>query len=134
MMRVPVTVGKSGIHGQGVFAIEPIRQGTVLWQYEPGLDRAVSEYSVNYGEKRIYQFIRTRGYINPLRPKVWIVCIDEAQWLNFPKRGEAANTELGGLLDGEHLILAARDIEANEEITIPPESDASYEMKMEGRP
>lgn len=133
MMRVPVTVGKSTIHGLGIFAVSPIPKGTVLWQYEPGLDRAVSEYSVNYGEKRIYHFIRSRGYINPLRPKVWIVCIDEAQFWNFPKRGEPANTELGGEVDGEFLILAARDIEPNEEITIPPDSDTDYSRKMEGR-
>lgn len=134
MMRVPVTVGKSAIHGMGIFAIAPIRKGTVLWEFESGLDRQVSEYSVNYGEQRVYGFIRERGYINPLRPKVWIICVDEAQFWNFPKRDEPANCELGGLVDGEYLILAARDIEANEELTIPPESDLDYERKMKGRP
>jgi hypothetical protein len=134
MMMIPVTVGKSAIHGIGIFALSPIQKGAVLWQYEPGLDRAISEYSVNYAEKRISHFIRQRGYINPGNPKEWILPIDESQFWNFPKRGEPANTELGGLLDGEHLILAARNIEANEELTIPPESDADYERKMEGRP
>jgi SET domain-containing protein len=133
MMRVPVTVGKSAIHGLGVFAIDPIRKGTVLWQYEPGFDHQVSEYSIKYGEKRIQDFVRERGYINPDDPQVWVVCVDEAQFWNFPKRDEPANTELGGLVDGEFLILAARDIEPNEEITIPPESDADYERKMKGR-
>ena len=133
MMMVQVTVGKSTIHGLGIFAVSPIRKGAVVWQYEPGLDRPISEYSIKYGEKRISDFIRTRGYINPKESKTWILPCDEAQFWNFPKRDEKANTELGGTLDGEHIILAARDIEANEELTIPPESDADYERKIEGR-
>jgi hypothetical protein len=132
MMMIPVTIAKSSIHGLGIFAVSPIRKGTVLWQYD-GLDRQLSDYAVTYGEKRVADFVRTRGYINPENPQLWILPIDEAQFWNFPKRGEPANTELGGLVDGEHLILAARDIEANEEITIPPESDLDYERKMKGR-
>lgn len=134
MMMVPVTVGKSAIHGMGIFAVSPIRAGTVIWEYTPGLDRQVSHYAVNFGDPRIISYIKQRGYVNPDRLQVWVICVDEAQFWNFPKRGEPANTKLGGLLDGEYLILAARDIEANEEITIPPESDADYSRKMEGRP
>ena len=130
---IPVTVGKSAIHGLGIFAIDPIRKGTVVWQFETGIDREFSNYSVNYGEKRVRRFIQARGYINPQSPNMWIVPVDEGQFWNFPPRGEAANCELGGLIDGEHLILAARDIEANEELTICPESDADYSRKMEGR-
>lgn len=133
MMMVPVTIGKSDIHGLGVFAIDPIRKGSVVWQYEPGIDRPISEYSIKYGEQRIADFVRTRGYVNSRNPKVWILPGDEAQFWNFPPRGKLANTELGGTLDGEHIILAARDIAANEELTIPPESDLDWERKMEGR-
>lgn len=130
MMMIHVTVGKSAIHGLGVFAISPIRAGTVIWQYEPGLDRPISEYAIKYGEKRIADFVRTRGYINPDKPNVWILPCDEAQHLNFPKKGEPANLCLGGMLDGEYLLLAARDIEANEELTVPLESDLDSERKL----
>ena len=133
MMRIPVTVGKSKIHGLGIFAVDPIAKGAVLWQFEPGLDRPISEYSIKYGEKRIADFLRDRGYINPANPKVWILPCDEAMFWNFPRNGEKANTELGGLVDGEFLILAARDIEPNEELTIPPESDLDFARKMKGR-
>jgi uncharacterized protein len=134
MMRIPVSVGKSSIHGLGIFAVSPIRKGTVIWEYDYLLDRNFTEFSVNYSEKRLSYFIRERGYINPARPLMWILPVDEAQFWNFPKRGEPANTELGGVLDGEHLILAARNIEANEELTIPPESDLDYERKMGAHP
>jgi hypothetical protein len=38
---------------------------------------------------------------------------------------------LGGLQDKEYLLLAAVDILAGEELTVPPESDAVYLRKME---
>lgn len=133
MMRVPVTVGKSSIHGVGVFATSPIKHGAVLWQFEPGLDQRISEYSVKFGEKRIQDFVRERGYINPDQPQVWVICVDESQHLNFPKKDELANLCLGGLIDGEYLLLAARDIEANEELTVPPESDLDFARKMQNR-
>lgn len=133
MMRIQVSVGKSAIHGLGIFAVSPIKQGAVIWEYEPGLDHLFSEYAVTQSEKRIADFIRQRGYINPDNPQKWILPCDEAQWWNFPNREEPANTMLGGILDGEHLILAARNIEAGEELTIPPESDADFERKMKDR-
>jgi hypothetical protein len=59
-----------------------------------------------------------------------VICVDEAQFLNFPRVGESANLCLGGLQDGEHLLLAAVDIPAGTELTVPPESDTDYARKM----
>lgn len=133
MMMVPVTVGRSAIHGLGVFAVSPIKKDRVVWQFEPGLDRSVTDYSVRYGDPRIEEFARARGYINPDKPFVWILCIDEAQFLNFPLPGQEANLCLGGIIEGEHLLLAAREIEHGEELTVPPESDADYKRKIAQR-
>ena len=129
-MRVACEVRKSEIHGTGVFAVTKIHQDQVVWSYEPGLDREISDYMVRYGDPAVRDYIRERGYINPKEPKVWVLCIDFAAWLNFPKRGESANLCLGGILDGEYLLLAAREIQPGEELTVPPESDLDYERKM----
>jgi hypothetical protein len=94
------------------------------------MDRAISDYSVKYGDPEVMRFIQERGYINPARPKLWILCCDESQHLNFPKKGEQANLRLGGIIDGEHVLLAAREINPGEELTVPPESDLDYERKM----
>jgi uncharacterized protein len=133
MMTIPVEIQRSDIHGLGIFAVEKIGKGKVLWSFTPGLDRSVSDYVIRYGEPKTCQYVKERGYVNPMNPKAWVICVDEAQFWNFPKRGEEANCTLGGVQDGEALILAARDIEPGEELTVPPESDASYEQKMEGR-
>ena len=132
MMTIPVTVGKSEIHGTGVFAAHDIRNGQVLWMFTPGLDRTISDFAMEYAEPRVRQFIFERGYLN-LDRKQWVICIDEAQFWNFPAKGESANSMMGNELDGEKLVIAARDIKAGEELTIPPESDGDYERKVKDR-
>ena len=124
---------KSDIHGTGVFSTEALHADRVVWTYEPGMDRAISDYAVRYSDPEVKRYIQERGYINPARPSLWILCCDEAQFMNFPKDGQTANLRLGGLIDGEHVLLAARGIDAGEELTVPPESDADYERKMNDR-
>jgi hypothetical protein len=132
MMTIPVEVRKSEIHGLGIFALKPIRQGQVLWTYAPGLDRNVSDYAVQFAEPRKRAFIMERGYLNA-KNNHWVVCIDEGQFWNFPRNGDQANCVLGGEQDGENMILAGCDIAVGEELTICPESDGDYKRKMEGR-
>jgi len=132
MMTVPVEVKRSAIHGLGIFALSEIRKGQVVWQFTPGMDRALSDYAVRYTEDLVRNFIMERGYLNPKKPQ-WIVCIDEAQFWNFPPDGVPANCVLGGEQDGENLIIAERDIAAGEELTICHQSDGDYDRKMKSR-
>jgi len=132
MMTVLVEVRKSEIHGLGIFALQAIRKGQLLWGFTPGLDRSVSEYAVEFSEPRKRAFIMERGYLNA-KNSHWVICVDEAQFWNFPANGLPANCILGDVLDGENLIIAASDIAAGEELTIAPESDADCKRKMEAR-
>jgi SET domain-containing protein len=130
MLSVPVEIQKSAIHGFGVFAKTDIHKGQVIWQFTPGLDQRISLFAVKHSDSRVANYIMERGYINPKQPDQVVVTIDAAQWWNFPRRDEEPNCVLGGVLDGEYLIIAARDIAAGEELTITPESDYDYERKM----
>jgi uncharacterized protein len=132
MMMIPVDVRKSEIHGLGIFAVEPIRKGEVLWAFYPGLDRSVSDYAVEFAEPRKRAFIIERGYLNQ-KNSHWVICCDESQFWNFPRNGDQANCVLGGEQDGENLIIAGRDIAVGEELTICPESDGDYKRKLELR-
>ena len=131
MMTIPVEVGRSPIHGQGVFARERVRAGTVIWQFHPGLEQKLDLALLEYSEVGVRDFLMERGYLNDRDQ--WILCADEGQFLNFPLTGQPANTKLGGKQDGEFMLLAATDIEPGEEITVPPESDKDYQRKMEAR-
>jgi SET domain-containing protein len=130
MLRISVEVRKSNIHGQGIFALNDIQEDRVIWEFDPGLDRHISLFAVKHAEPRIASYIMERGYINPKHPNQVVLCLDEAQFWNFPKPGEKANCCLGGELDGEAMVLAARPISAGEELTVPPESDHDYARKM----
>lgn len=130
MLTVPVEIRKSDIHGYGTFAQTLIKKGAVVWNYTPGLDQVVALYAIETADPRARNYAMDRGFINPDRIDEIVICVDEAQFMNFPRRGEPANTMLGGKLDRQYLLLAATDIPAGAEITVPPESDFDYERKM----
>ena len=130
MLTVPVEIKKSAIHGYGVFATQDIRKDTVVWMFDPSLDRRVTQFALKFAEPRTQAFIRQRGYVNHDSLQEIVLCADEAQFLNFPSPDQTANLCLGGIQDREHMLLAAVDIKAGQELTVPPESDADYERKM----
>jgi hypothetical protein len=130
MLTVPVEIKKSAIHGLGVFAGTDIKKGTVVWMFEPGLDQRISKFMAENSNPRKRDYIMQRGYINPKNPEMVVLCIDEAQFMNFPADGAEANIWLGGPQDGEQILIAAEDVPAGTELTVPPESDADYQRKV----
>jgi hypothetical protein len=130
MMTVSVEIRKSSIHGSGVFAAYPIPEGSVVWMFSPGVDRKIPMTQVKYGDPLETRFIQERGYINPNRLGQWVICVDEAQFLNFAPQNEKPNLRLGEEQDGENMLIAARDIAEGEELTVGPESDADYVRKI----
>ena len=127
MLVVPVEIRKSEIHGQGVFALRDIKAGSVIWIFDH-LDQRWDRWVVENFEDRLMNFVQERGYVNHKNQVV--LPSDEAQFLNFPPRDQAANLRLGGLMDGEYCLIAELDIQAGTELTVPPNSDADYERKM----
>jgi SET domain-containing protein len=124
MMRVPITVRASGIHGLGLFTVRPIAAGTTLWRFTSPEDYRVDVYTAS--DEQLHY-----GYINPRRPHDLVICGGKARYWNFPRAGEPANS-IEGLVDssGEAVIVAARDIAAGEELLIDPASDADAARKL----
>jgi uncharacterized protein len=129
-MRIAVRVADSPIHGQGCFVLENVPRGTLVWKFSSIFDRIILRYTRERVSKEEQVKLFHRCYANPRYPEDWIMCGDEAQFLNFPAPPEVANIKLGGVVDGQDVLFAARDIEAGEELTVPPESDALYDQKM----
>jgi hypothetical protein len=127
MLTLPVEIKRSEIHGYGVFATCDIHEGAVVWMFDP-IDLRWPAWAVENWEPRLKNYAKQRGYVN--HKGQLVLCIDEAQFLNFPRNGEKANLRLGGLQDGEYLLLADIDIPAGTELTVPPESDSDYERKI----
>ena len=43
MLMVETELRRSEIHGTGVFLLEPVRKGDLIWRFDSRLDRVYSE-------------------------------------------------------------------------------------------
>ena len=121
MLTVPVAIGVSEIHGYGLFALRPIRAGTVVWRFAAPDDRIpfteADEQSKHY------------GYVNPANPAWLVRCGDDALWWNFsgqPNCGE----QHPPTATQEAPLIALCDIEAGEELTLSVTTDADAARKL----
>ena len=134
MMRVPVELKPSPIHGTGVFATEDICPNALVWAFSRIFDHLIFEHVWARGSEAEKQKLFERGYRNSDSPEAIVMCGDEGQFLNFPRKGQQANLKIYGWVNDQPALVAAREIKAGEEITVPPESDTDYSRKMEVAP
>jgi SET domain-containing protein len=116
MLLVKTNVGPSGIEGVGLFAAEFIPKGTRIWEYREEVDqRFDGAYLAQFKEDERERLL-TYCYKNPVSG-MYVLCGDDAKYINH---GKEPNTEdLGfddGILNGEGITIAARDILPGEEI------------------
>lgn len=127
-LLIPHFTAPSAIHGTGLFTGVALQAGTLLWCFQPGLDR---RYRLSELEASARPAALHYGYINPLWPDWVVICGDRARFWNFPPPGEPANALLSNQhLHQEAMIVAAGPIAAGQELLIEPASDADYFRKM----
>lgn len=107
MMRVPVRLAPSTIHGLGLFAVEPIPEGTVVWDYDPPIDQTIPVAKLPEFTPWVRKYIGIYGY---REDDHIVLCGDDARYFNHSKRpncrsGKGTQT------------LALRDIRPGEELT-----------------
>ena len=121
MMRVPVIIAPSAIHGLGLYATREIAAGETVWEFGAGDSRL--PWAESSAEQRHF------GYVNPAAPAWLVVCGDAARWWNFAL---GANCEESAPPSATHEapIRAARAIAAGEELTITFTSDADAARKL----
>ena len=116
MLLVKTKVAPSQVHGLGVFADEFIPRGARIWEYNDAVDdRFDASRLIDLSEDEQEELLK-HTYINP-RTKLYVFCGDDARYMNH---SDAPNTEdIGydeGLVNGEGVTIAARDIQPGEEI------------------
>jgi SET domain-containing protein len=129
MIRVPVYLKPSSIHGTGVFAARDIPKGETVWYFARALDRAIPEHVWVRASEQEKDKLFERGFRYADNPEVIFMCGDEGQFLNFPMPEEQSNLVLGPVINEHPVLMARHDIRAREELTVPPESDADFERK-----
>lgn len=109
MIRVPTYLSLSPINGLGVYSSQNIEEGTLIWSFQNGFDKRMSEDEYNALEDGLKDYLENYSYRSLLDDQIYIP-FDNDRYMNHSFH---ANTVFKA--DGN--FYAARDIAAQEEIT-----------------
>ncbi len=106
MLLVRTKIAKSSIHGNGLFADEDIAKGTIVWSFNPLIDKILTDEQIQSLPAHIREHIDTYSFIDD---GMHILCGDFGIFVNHsdtPNLGSAGDDSV-----------AIRDIKRGEEIT-----------------
>ena len=111
MMMVDTELRLSSIHGIGVFLLEPVRKGQLIWRFDSRIDRVYCEEEIASLPERSARFLRTYSTWDEARG-LWVLCGDNGRHFNH---STSPNTISHGIAFGEDV--AAEDLAAGTELT-----------------
>jgi hypothetical protein len=111
MLMVETELRQSEIHGTGVFLLEPVRKGDLIWRFDSRIDRVYSEEEVASLPERMQRFLRTYSTWHEAT-RTWILCGDNGRHFNH---SDTPNTL--SLATGFGDDVAAEDLPAGVELT-----------------
>lgn len=111
MMMVETEVRQSQIHGLGVFLKNAVPKGTLLWRFDPRMDRVYTEAEIAALPEHTQDYIRI--YSTWHEPTgLYVLCGDNGRYVNH---SDAPNTVSAGACFGDDY--AAEDLPAGAEWT-----------------
>lgn len=112
MLRVRTAIWPSRIEGIGIFAKEPISKGMLIWKFDIGFDMLIPKEKVAEMPDVPRHILEKHGADEGgfLR-----IVLDEAKYFNHSYYPNCVH--LGGSVEEYH-VLALRDIEVGEEMTL----------------
>jgi SET domain-containing protein len=111
MMMVDTELRPSEIHGIGVFLLEPVHRGQLIWRFDSRIDRVYSEEEVASLPERTQRFLRTYSTWNEANA-LWVLCGDNGRHFNH---SDTPNTMSNAIAFGEDI--AATDLPVGTELT-----------------
>jgi hypothetical protein len=111
MMMVDTELKPSLIHGIGVFLLEPVRRGQLIWRFDSRVDRVYSEDEIASLPERMQRFLRTYSTLHAATG-LWVLCGDNGRHFNH---ADEPNTISNAIAFGEDI--AATDLDAGTELT-----------------
>ena len=111
MMMVETELRRSDIHGTGVFLLEPVRKGDLIWRFDSRIDRVYSEEELAGLPERMQRFLRTYSTWHEAT-RLWILCGDNGRHFNH-----SATPNTLSLAAGFGDDVAAEDLSAGIELT-----------------
>ena len=111
MMMVETELRPSPIQGIGIFLVEDVAEGQLIWRYDSRVDRVYSEAELDSLPAGMGAFLRR--YSTWHEPTgLWVLCGDNGRHFNH---SDAPNTISRGIAFGDDV--AARDLAAGTELT-----------------
>lgn len=113
MLRVKTKLGLSTIPnaGIGLFADEFIPKGTIIWQYEEGLDIQITEEEYQKQHPLYKEFLTTYSFAYNKR---LCLCVDNARFFNHSNEPNCYSDEYN--VNNLGYTKAKRDIQIGEEL------------------
>jgi len=110
-MMVDTELRSSSIHGLGVFLLEPVRKGDLIWRFDARIDRVYSLDEVASLPEHVQRYLRTYSTWNEAAG-LYVLCGDNGRFFNH---SEDPTTVSNAISFGEDH--AVRDLAAGEELT-----------------
>ena len=111
MMMVETELRQSTIHGIGIFLVEPVAKGGLVWKFDSRIDRVYSRAEVESLPERSQRFLQTYSTWHE-GVQLWVLCGDNGRHFNH---SDAPNTISDGAAFGTDV--AAFDLPAGTELT-----------------
>lgn len=111
MMMVETELRQSDIHGTGVFLLQPVRKGELIWRFDSRIDRVYSEADLASLPEPMQRFLKTYSTWHEAT-QLWILCGDHGRHFNH---SDTPNTL--SLAAGFGDDVAAEDLPAGVELT-----------------
>jgi uncharacterized protein len=110
MLLVETYIGPSDIEGVGVFAARPISAGSIIWTFDPALDKLLSEEDLAALPEASRNFMARYSYRSLADPSKFVLESDNGRFMNhsIPPNTRFTDPNFG---------FAIADIAADEEIT-----------------
>ena len=114
MLLIKTRIGKSAIHGIGLFADEFIAAETVIWKFSDLIDLCFDEKQMGELSESVKEQIGRYSYRDK-RSGMYVLCGDDARFFNHSN--EPNCLDFYDYKDLGNVTIAARDIRAGEELT-----------------
>ena len=111
MMMVDTEVRQSPIHGLGVFLKEPVAAGTLLWRFDPRVDRVYAEHELAALPPHIQTYLKIYSTFHE-PTGLYVLCGDNGRYVNH---AESPNTVSAGSCFGDDF--ASTDLAVGTEMT-----------------
>ncbi len=111
MMLVETELRPSPIHGIGVFLLQPVSKGDLIWRFDARIDRVYTEAEIATVPEHMQRFLRTYSTWHQAT-ELWVFCGDNGRHFNH---SDQPTTVSNAIAFGEDR--AAADLPAGTELT-----------------